>query len=298
MSRVVLITGGSRGIGLACAQRFAELGDQVAVTYNSSPPPEGFFGVQCDVTSTESVDAAFAAVEAQFGPVEVLVSNAGVTNDGLLLRMKETDFTSVIDANLTAAFRVTKRASQGMLRARKGRIILMSSVVALLGSAGQANYAASKAGLVGFARSVARELGSRSITCNVVAPGPVETDMTAALQALEQNAPARFTALWRLAVFGYYSRPEVIAAIQHDLAPAYHGAPLPLGYAHAIEPWDASHPHNFPTTPRGHYLATDAVQRVDLSQIPADLLEEPAVTTPPDLAAVEATDTMDVDAGA
>ena len=125
-----------------------------------------------------------------------------------------------------------------------------------------------------------------------------ETDMTAALQALEQTAPARFTALWRLAVFGYYSRPEVIAAIQHDLAPAYHGAPLPLGYAHAIEPWDASHPHNFPTTPRGHYLATDAVQRVDLSQIPADLLEEPAVTAPPDLAAVEATDTMDVDAGA
>jgi len=181
MSRVVLITGGSRGIGLACAQRFAALGDQVAVTYNSSPPPDGFFAVQCDVTSGESVEAAFAAVEAQFGPVEILVSNAGITNDGLLLRMKESDFTSVIDANLTAAFRVTKRATQGMLRARKGRIILMSSVVGLLGQAGQANYAASKAGLVGFARSVARELGSRGITCNVVAPGPVATDMTAAL---------------------------------------------------------------------------------------------------------------------
>lgn len=181
MSRVVLVTGGSRGIGLACAQRFKDLGDHVAVTYNSSPPPDGLFGVKCDVTSAESVDAAFAAVEAEFGPVEVLVSNAGITNDGLLLRMSESDFTSVIDANLTAAYRVTKRAAQGMLRAKKGRIVLVSSVVGLSGQAGQANYAASKAGLVGFARSVARELGSRSITCNVVAPGPVATDMTAAL---------------------------------------------------------------------------------------------------------------------
>ena len=181
MSRVVLITGGSRGIGLACAQRFAALGDRVAVTYNSSPPPAGLFAVACDVTSAESVDAAFKAVEAEFGPVEVLVSNAGITKDGLLLRMSETDFGSVIDANLTAAYRVAKRATQGMLRARSGRIIFMSSVVALLGSAGQANYAASKAGLVGLARSLARELGSRSITVNVVAPGPVETDMTAAL---------------------------------------------------------------------------------------------------------------------
>ncbi len=181
MSRVVLITGGSRGIGLACAQRFIALGARVAVTYNSSPPPEGIFAVNCDVTSMSSVDAAFASVEAEFGPVEVLVSNAGITKDGLLLRMSETDFASVIDANLTAAFRVSKRATQGMLRARAGRIVLISSVVALLGSAGQANYAASKAGLVGLARSLARELGSRSITVNVVAPGPVETDMTAAL---------------------------------------------------------------------------------------------------------------------
>ncbi len=166
---------------MACAQRFAALGDRVAVTYNSSPPPDGLFAVACDVTSSESVEAAFKAVEAQFGPVEVLVSNAGITKDGLLLRMSETDFGSVIDANLTAAYRVAKRATQGMLRARAGRIIFMSSVVALLGSAGQANYAASKAGLVGLARSLARELGSRSITVNVVAPGPVETDMTAAL---------------------------------------------------------------------------------------------------------------------
>ena len=181
MSRVVLVTGGSRGIGLACARRFAQAGDRVAVTYHHSPPPEGLFGVQCDVTDAAQVDAAFAAVEAHFGAVEVLVSNAGVTKDTLLLRMSEADFTSVVDANLTAAFRVCKRAVQGMLRARQGRIVLMSSVVGLLGSAGQANYAASKAGLVGLARSLARELGSRSITVNVVAPGPVETDMTASL---------------------------------------------------------------------------------------------------------------------
>lgn len=181
VSRVVLITGGARGIGLACAERFAALGDQVAITYNSTPPPSQFFGVKCDVTSSQEVDAAFSAIEEHFGPVEILVSNAGITKDMLLLRMGESDFEEVINANLTGAFRVAKRATQGMLRARKGRIILMSSVVGLLGSAGQANYAASKAGLVGFARSLARELGSRSITVNVVAPGPVATDMTAAL---------------------------------------------------------------------------------------------------------------------
>jgi NAD(P)-dependent dehydrogenase (short-subunit alcohol dehydrogenase family) len=214
MSRVVLITGGSRGIGLACAQRFAELGDRVAVTYNTSPPPGGYFGVQCDVTSTESVDAAFTAVETEFGPVEILVSNAGITSDGLLLRMSDSSFTSVIDANLTAAFRVTKRASQGMLRARKGRIILMSSVVGLLGSAGQANYAASKAGLVGFARSVARELGSRSITCNVVAPGPVATDMTAAL------GEKRFAELTAAVPLARMASPDEIAGVVAFLASA------------------------------------------------------------------------------
>ena len=181
MSRVVLVTGGSKGIGLACAQHFASLGDKVAITYNSTKPTDDFFAVKCDVTSQVEVDAAFAAVEEKFGAVQVLVSNAGVTKDLLLLRMSENDFTSVIDANLTGAYRVCKRATQGMLRARSGRIILMSSVVGLLGSAGQANYAASKSGLVGLARSLARELGSRSITVNVVAPGPVETDMTAAL---------------------------------------------------------------------------------------------------------------------
>ena len=212
LNRVVLITGGARGIGLACAQRFAAAGDRVAVTYNSSPPPAGFFGVKCDVTSAESVDAAFSAVEQEFGAVEVLVSNAGITKDGLLLRMSEDDFTSVIDANLTAAYRVTKRAAQGMLRARSGRIVLISSVVGLLGSAGQANYAASKAGLVGFARSVARELGSRSITCNVVAPGPVATDMTA---ALSEKRMAELTAAVPL---GRIATAEEIAGVVAFLA--------------------------------------------------------------------------------
>jgi 3-oxoacyl-[acyl-carrier protein] reductase len=197
--RVVLITGGSRGIGLATAQRFAALGDRVAVTYNSSPPPEGFFAVKCDVTSSDDVDDAFKAVEQHYGPVEILVSNAGMTKDMLLLRMSEDDFTEVIDANLTAAYRVAKRAAQGMLKARKGRIIFVSSVVGLLGSAGQANYSASKSGLVGLARSIARELGSRSITANVVAPGPVATDMLAALSEDRREALTTAVPLGRLA---------------------------------------------------------------------------------------------------
>ena len=197
--RVVLITGGSRGIGLATAQRFAALGDRVAVTYNSSPPPEGFFAVKCDVTSSADVDDAFKAVEQHFGPVEILVSNAGMTKDMLLLRMSEDDFTEVIDANLTAAYRVAKRAAQGMLKARTGRIIFVSSVVGLLGSAGQANYSSSKSGLVGLARSIARELGSRSITANVVAPGPVATDMLAALSEDRREALTAAVPLGRLA---------------------------------------------------------------------------------------------------
>jgi 3-oxoacyl-[acyl-carrier protein] reductase len=178
--RVVLITGGTRGIGLACARAFAAQGDRVAVTHRAEPVP-GFCSVPCDVTRPDDVDAAFQAVEAELGPVEVLVANAGITRDGLLLRMGEEAFTSVVDTDLTGVYRVVKRAAGPMLRSRRGRIVLISSVVALLGSAGQANYAAAKAGLIGFGRSLARELGSRTITVNVVAPGFIETDMTADL---------------------------------------------------------------------------------------------------------------------
>ncbi|MGD9985294.1 3-oxoacyl-ACP reductase FabG [Pseudonocardia sp.] len=183
MGRSVLVTGGNRGIGLAIAKAFAAQGDQVAVTYRSSADglPDDLLPVQCDVTDAEAVDRAFTEVEEKHGNVAVLVSNAGITDDGLLMRMSEDSFTRVVDANLTAAYRVAKRASRGMLRAKGGRMIFVSSVVGLLGSAGQVNYAASKAGLVGLARSVARELGSRGITANVVAPGFVDTDMTRAL---------------------------------------------------------------------------------------------------------------------
>ena len=181
--RSVLVTGGNRGIGLAIAKAFAAQGDQVAVTHRG--PVDGLPGellpVQCDVTDADAVDAAFTTVEEKHGPVQVLVSNAGITDDGLLMRMSEDSFTKVVDANLTAAYRVAKRASRGMLRAKAGRMIFVSSVVGLSGSAGQVNYAASKSGLVGLARSVARELGSRGITANVVAPGFVDTDMTRAL---------------------------------------------------------------------------------------------------------------------
>src|SRR5579875_1657121 len=179
--RTVLVTGGNRGIGLATARAFAASGDRVAVTHRGSGAPDGLFGVSCDVTSAEQVDAAFTAVEAELGPVEVLVSNAGMTDDGLLLRMSEESFRSVLDANLAGAYRVAKRATQGMLRARRGRMVFVSSVSALYGAAGQANYAASKAGLIGLARSIARELGGRSITANVIAPGFIDTDMTAEL---------------------------------------------------------------------------------------------------------------------
>jgi 3-oxoacyl-[acyl-carrier protein] reductase len=178
-ARTVLVTGGNRGIGLATARAFAAAGDNVAVTHRGSGAPEGLFGVRCDVTSAEQVDDAFSAVEAEFGPVQVLVSNAGTTDDTLLLRMSEESFRTVIDANLTGSFRVAKRATQGMLRARHGRMIFVSSVIALYGAAGQANYAASKAGLIGLARSIARELGGRNITANVLAPGFIDTDMTA-----------------------------------------------------------------------------------------------------------------------
>ncbi|GAA3382746.1 hypothetical protein GCM10017750_50230 [Streptomyces racemochromogenes] len=175
MSRSVLVTGGNRGIGLAIARAFAEAGDKVAITYRSGEPPQeltslGVLAVRCDITDSEQVEQAYKEIEEKHGNVEVLVANAGITKDTLLMRMSEEDFASVVDTNLTGTFRVVKRANRGMLRAKKGRVVLISSVVGLLGSAGQANYAASKAALVGFARSLARELGSRNITFNVVAP--------------------------------------------------------------------------------------------------------------------------------
>jgi 3-oxoacyl-[acyl-carrier protein] reductase len=181
VGRSVLVTGGNRGIGLAIARAFAEAGDTVTITHRSGDPPDGLAGVRCDVTDPLSVAEAFSAVEERQGPVEVLVANAGVTRDTLLLRMSDDDFSAVVDTNLIGAFRVLRHAARGMLRARKGRIVLIGSVVGLLGSPGQANYAATKAGLVGMARSIARELGSRGITVNVVAPGFVESDMTAQL---------------------------------------------------------------------------------------------------------------------
>ncbi len=212
LSRSVLVTGGNRGIGLAIARAFAESGDKVAITYRSGEPPEGFLAVKCDITDGEQVEQAYKEIEEKHGPVEVLVANAGVTKDQLLMRMSEEDFTSVVDTNLTGTFRVVKRANRGMLRAKKGRVVLISSVVGLLGSAGQANYAASKAGLVGFARSLARELGSRNITFNVVAPGFVDTDMTAVLTDEQRSGIVSQVPL------GRYAQPEEIAAAVKFLA--------------------------------------------------------------------------------
>ena len=185
--RTVLVTGGNRGIGFAIAEEFVAQGHRVAVTARSGQGPEGTLTVVADDTDAASIDAAFSTVEAELGPVEVVVANAGITKDGLLMRMTEDDFTSVVDTNLGGAFRVVKRASKGMLKARFGRIVLVSSVVGLYGGPGQANYAASKAGLVGFARSLTRELGARGITANVVAPGFINTDMTAELPEATQK---------------------------------------------------------------------------------------------------------------
>jgi 3-oxoacyl-[acyl-carrier protein] reductase len=197
--RSVLVTGGNRGIGRAVAEAFLARGDKVAVTTRSGGAPEGALDIRCDVTVPEQVDAAFAEIEAAHGPVEVLVANAGITDDTLLLRMSEESFQRVLDTNLTGAYRVAKRAAKGMLRLRRGRLVFVSSVVGLSGSAGQANYAASKAGLVGLARSLARELSSRNITANVVAPGPVDTDMMAALTEAQRSAAVAQVPLGRMA---------------------------------------------------------------------------------------------------
>ena len=220
MSRVVLVTGGSRGIGLACARRFQAAGDRVAITYRTAPPADfggragthPLFGVPCDVTEPQAVEAAFSSIEAEIGHVEVLVCSAGVTDDGLLLRMGEVRWARVIETDLTACYRTTKRALGPMLKARSGRIILISSVVAYLGNAGQANYAAAKAGQIGFARSVAREVASRAVTVNVVAPGMVATDMLAALSADQIAALSSRVPLGRIA------EPDEIAAAVSFLA--------------------------------------------------------------------------------
>jgi 3-oxoacyl-(acyl-carrier-protein) reductase len=226
VARTVLVTGGNRGIGLAIAQAFAAQGDKVAVTHRGSGVPEGLFGVECDITDSAQVDAAFGKVEAELGPVEVLVANAGITDDTLLLRMSEDQFTRVIDTNLTGSFRVAKRASSKMLRARWGRIIFISSVVGLYGSPGQVNYAASKAGLVGMARSITRELGSRNITANVVAPGFIETDMTAVLPEATRAEYLKNIPLGRMAT--PHEVASVVAWLATDAAGYITGAVIPV----------------------------------------------------------------------
>ena len=230
MSRVVLVTGGNRGIGLACALAFAAEGQRVAVTCRGEAPAElvdaGILAVPCDVTDSATVDAAFTAIEEELGPVEVLVANAGITRDGLVLRMSDGDFTDVIDANLTGASRVARRAVRGMMKARWGRIILVSSIAGRVGQTGQANYAASKAGLVGLGRSLAKEFASRNVTVNVVAPGPILTDMLAALPEDQQAAYAEAVPLGRLG-----QAEEVAAAVTFlasDAAAYVTGVVLPV----------------------------------------------------------------------
>ncbi|HEU4676667.1 MAG TPA: 3-oxoacyl-ACP reductase FabG [Motilibacteraceae bacterium] len=220
MGRSVLVTGGNRGIGLAIATAFAQAGDSVAITYRSAPPEtllDGVLAVRCDVTDSASVDAAFAEAEAAHGPVEVAVANAGVTADQLLLRMSDEEYETVLDTNLGGAWRVARRASKGMLRLKRGRIVLVGSVVGLYGAPGQTNYAASKSALVGLARSITRELGGRGITANVVAPGFVETDMTAALPAERQEA-------YKAAIpAGRFAAPEEVAGVVRFIASAEAG---------------------------------------------------------------------------
>jgi 3-oxoacyl-[acyl-carrier protein] reductase len=225
-ARTVLVTGGNRGIGFAIAEEFVALGHRVAVTARSGEGPAGSLTVRADVTDAASLDAAFTEVEEKLGPVEVVVANAGITRDTLLLRMSEEDFTDVIDTNLNGAFRVVKRASKGMLKARFGRIILVSSVVGLLGSAGQVNYSASKSGLIGLARSITRELGSRGITANVVAPGFIETDMTAELPEQQQADYKKSIPAGRFASSSEVAK--VIAWLAGDDAGYISGAVIPV----------------------------------------------------------------------
>ena len=206
MSRAALVTGGAVGIGLACADALAASGCRVAITHHHSPAPDRHLAVRCDITSTSEVEAAFDQIEAELGAPEILVSNAGITRDGLMARMKEADFADVLDANLTGAWRVSRRALKGMSRARWGRIVFVSSVVALGGNTGQANYAASKAGLCGLARSLAKEYARRSITVNVIAPGPIETSMLGKLSEAQRSAIVDAVPL------GRSGSPEEVAA--------------------------------------------------------------------------------------
>jgi 3-oxoacyl-[acyl-carrier protein] reductase len=235
--RVVLVTGGAKGIGLATARAFAANGDRVAITYRSAPPAdkEGLLCVPCDVTDEAQVEAAFEQVEEALGPVEILVSNAGITADMLVLRMKEADFTRVIDANLSGGFRVARRAVTKMMRARWGRIIFISSVVGAGGQAGQANYAASKAGLVGLARSLAREFASRNVTVNLVAPGPISTDM------MDAVSDERRTALESAVPAGRFGTPEEVAAavvfLASDAAAYTTGAVIPVDGGLSMGAW-------------------------------------------------------------
>ena len=226
VSRTVLVTGGNRGIGFAIAEEFVALGHRVAVTARSGEGPAGSLTVRADVTDSASVDIAFTEIETALGAVEILVANAGITKDTLLLRMSEDDFTSVIDTNLSGAFRVVKRASKGMIKARYGRIVLVSSVVGLLGSAGQINYSASKSGLIGLARSVTRELGARGITANVIAPGFIETDMTAELPEAQQEAYKKSIPAGRFASTEEVAR--VVAWLAGDDASYISGAVIPV----------------------------------------------------------------------
>lgn len=212
MSHLALVTGGARGIGLAIAEEFDRNGQPVVVTYRNSPPPDGIPSYRCDVTDAESVTAALAEVEREHGPIQVLVANAGITDDKLTLRMTDEEFAAVIDANLTATFRLARTVSRGMVRARWGRMIFISSMVAYFGAAGQANYAASKAGLTGLARSLAWELGSRNITVNVVAPGLIESDMTKDLPAKRRDFLLGITPL------GHMGRPDDVAHVVRFLA--------------------------------------------------------------------------------
>ena len=226
MARTVLVTGGNRGIGRAIAEAFAKQGDRVAITHRGSGAPEGMLGVQCDITDSAAVDAAFAAVEAELGPVEVLVANAGITDDTLLLRMTDEQFERVLDTNLTGAFRCAKRASGKMLRARWGRMIFISSVVGLYGGPGQVNYAASKAGLVGVARSITRELGSRNITANVVAPGFIDTEMTDVLSESRKAEILKAIPAGRLAAPDEVAR--AVTFLAGDGAAYISGAVIPV----------------------------------------------------------------------